>query len=95
MENKKRQIPENPTNVVEKIMKSFMDACEEAKDSMPVEDMPDIEKSKVKFDGASCQITVPREWLDEMGITEDAPSVVLLFDGDRITAQSPALPLEE
>lgn len=84
---KNRQIPENPTNVVESLMKSFMDACENNKENIPVEDVPDIEKTKVKFTGETCQINIPREWLNEMGISPERPEITLLFDGDTITAQ--------
>ena len=95
MENKKRQIPKNPTSIMGHVLKGLNDAYEDVKKDMPVEHMPDIERISVKFSANTCQIIVPREWLEEMGLTEDAPGIVLLFDGERITAQSPVLPLEE
>ena len=81
---KNRQMPENPTNVMEKLMKSFIDGCENNKDNIPVEDAPDIEKAKVKFTCETCQINIPREWIDEMGISPENPEITLLFDGDTI-----------
>lgn len=87
MKNKNRQMPENPTNVVDEIMKSFIDACESEKENIAVEDVPDIEISTVKFVGKTCQINIPREWIDEMGITADNPQITLMFDGDTITAR--------
>lgn len=87
MKNKNRQMPENPTNVVDKIMKSFIDACDSEKENIAVEDVPDIEISTVKFVGKTCQINIPREWIDEMGITADNPQITLMFDGDTITAR--------
>lgn len=84
MENKKRQMPENPSNVMDKIMKSFIDTIESEKENIPVEDVPDIEKTKVKFTGKTCQINIPREWIDEMGVSPEHPEITLLFDGDTI-----------
>lgn len=49
--------------------------------------MPDIEISTVKFVGETCQINIPREWIDEMGITAENPQITLMFDGDTITAR--------
>ena len=87
MKNKNRQMPENPTNVVNEIVKSFIDACESEKENIAVEDVPDIEISTVKFVGKTCQINIPREWIDEMGITADNPQITRMFDGDTITAR--------
>lgn len=87
MKNKNRQMPENPTNVMDKIMKSSIDACEGEKENIAVEDVPDIEISTVKFVGETCQINIPREWIDEMGITAENPQITLMFDGDTITAR--------
>ena len=84
---KNRQMPENPTNVMEELMKTFIDVCENDKENIPVEDAPNIEKTKVTFTGKACQINIPREWLDEMGISPERPEITLLFDGDSITAQ--------